>query len=165
MELKYKKLSLIGKIWVIAELYNAGIRDDKQSYVSAAIRKLEQLQSEEATLNSCAIKENTLLNILNQITGETSEFVHDHSAVSFLWYNRAWLDDIKNRIRDNQIEESDMAILEDIYREIKLLWFRDLRAKKYSSEERLELYKIYEETKNLKNKIHDRVVKNQIDII
>lgn len=163
MNIKYNKLSVIGKVWSLAELYNAGIRDDKKPYVDAAIRKLEELES-DSNSTSFAIGEKSISNILRHIMKETEEFVDDGTLVSSLWYNRAWLDDVKSRIKNNQIEDSDLAVLQDIYLEIKRFYVKNLKEKKFSSKEKQDLFKIKEEILNLKNKIENRVERNQINV-
>lgn len=152
MNRKYNEMSVVGKIWAIAELYHVGIRACKKSYVNATIRKLEELECKTDS-TSFAIGDNSIANILRYITKETEEYVDDGTLVSSLWYNRAWLDDVKSRIKNNQIQETDLAILQDIYIEVKRFYVKNLKEKKFSSQEKQDLFKIKEEVLNLKNKI------------
>ena len=165
MKAKYKELSLIGKVWALAELYNTGVGCDKKSYVEAAIRKLEALDADEKYLSSLATQEKSISNILSFITRETEEFVDDGSLVSSLWYNRAWLDDVKTRIRNNKIEDSDMAVLQDIYIEFKRFCVKDLKEKQLSSKERRELFEIKGELNNLIVNLNNRIKHSQIQIV
>ncbi len=165
MKLKYKEMSIVGKVWTLAELYNAGVGDEKKSYVRATITRLYEMLFDEETLSSHATKESSISNILNHITGYTAEFKNDESVVSILWYNRAWLDDVKSRTKNSQIESSDLAILQDVYLEIKRLYINNLKEKKLSIEESRDLLLIKKEIEDLKNKIQTRVTRNQIDVI
>lgn len=165
MNLKYKQLSVIGKAWTIAELYNAGIRYNKKSYIKATMRKLEDLESENINTTSYAIKENTISNIMQHITKETPEYCNDNSIVSIIWYNRAWLDDIKIKINENTMLSSDVPILEDIYLEIKRLWVADLKSKKLTPRERQDLFEIKEEIKNVVLKLNNLIKHSQLEIV
>ena len=58
-----------------------------------------------------------------------------------------------------------MAVLQDIYIEIKRFYVKDLKEKKLSLIERRDLFKIKEEIENLQNKTETRIERNQIAII
>lgn len=174
MNIKYKDLSVIGKIWTIAEMFHAGLRDNKNAYIVATFRKLEELLYDQEAQTSKAVLSGSIENIIASaeiqkelIWGETENAkLYDYgSIVELIWFNRIAFDAIKRRIKDDSMLGEDLAILDAIYREIKGLWVSDLKAKQLRSEERRDLFKIKEEIEDLKIKIENKVKRNQITII
>lgn len=173
MNIKYDELSIIGKIWSVAELFYAGIRDKKESYIRATFRKLEELSFDEEVYNSNATKNNSFECIIDSATkmleansgGSGTELIYDGSVIATVWYDCISFNDIKNKAKNNLLTNQDIESLNNLFFEIKHIWTSDLKAKNLLSKERRDLFKIQKEIEDLKLKIETRVKRNQINII
>ena len=174
MNIKYKELSIIGKIWSVAELLQAGIRDKKDAYIISAFKKITILQNNQEILISNAIDNDTMNNIMEHATDvlhkskfkdKFIEFNNDGSVVSRVWFCKIELDRLKEIIKNNTLLSNDILALNSIYSEIKGLWIADLKIRQLSSKERRDLFKIKEEIEDLKIRIEKRTERNQITII
>ena len=169
MNLKYKQLSVIGKVWVLAEMFNAGIRDDKNSYILATIKHIEDLIKDEETRSSNAVCENSFEIMLDNISeicdGNNKIEFSNNGIVSQVWKARFDLDEIKRRLKQNYLKNDDTEKLNEIYLEIRKIWIKDLKEKKLSGKERRDLFKIKEEIEDVKIKIENRINRDQINLI
>lgn len=175
MNIKYKDLSVIGKVWTIAEVLFAGIREEKEKWVISAFDKLEGLRQDETIQQSNALNNITIEQLIEnartdkqlllgeQLTGGMSS--DGGSIVETIWFDRIELDEIKTRIKNDSLTDEDLISLNEIYCEIKHIWVKDLKEKKLRGKERRDLFKIKEEIEDLKIKIEKRVDRNQISII
>lgn len=171
MNIKYKDLSIIGKVWSLAELFYTGIRNNNKKYIDVAFAKLQTLKEE---VKSSAMAENSIENILINakafkqfMLGEevTGAMIEDGSIVESIWFDAIEINSIKRRVKDDSLMEEDLLALNDIYYEIHKFWALDLKNKELSSKERRDLFKIQQEVKSYKEKIEKRVEQNQITII
>ncbi len=169
MNIKYKQLSVIGKVWTLAETFSAGIIDNKNAYVNSTLKHIEELMSDENAKISSAVYENSFESIFENATdiwcGSESVTSVDDSIVSIIWKNRLEFDQIKRNVKESCLTNVNKMILLDIYLEIKHIWIKDLKEKKLSSQERRDLFKIKEEIEDLKIKIENRINRNQINLI
>ncbi|MBO5954888.1 MAG: hypothetical protein J6Q13_02850 [Clostridia bacterium] len=175
MNIKYKYLSVIGKVWTIAEILFAGIREEKEKWIVSALDKLEGLREDETIQNSKALNEKTIDQLIENARTQKQIMLEEQtlggltsdggSVVETIWFNRIEFDEIKRRIKNDGLLEEDLLSLNQIYREIKAIWIKDLKEKQLSSKERSDLFKIKEEIEDLKIKIEKRVERNQITII
>ena len=172
MNIKYNELSIIGKVWSIAELLFVGLRDNNKKYVDVAFSKLESLKTEN--IESKAVLENGIETLIENATtdkqlmlGEplTAGLSDDGSIISTIWFDCIELQDIKRRVKKDCIMESDIEAIEEIYYEIHSLWINDVKNKELSAKERRDLFKIQAEIKSFKEKIEKRAERNQITII
>lgn len=171
MNIKYDELSVIGKVWTIAEMFCAGVKDNKKSYVLATIRRLNELNADENAKTSKAVFENTMLQIIENTERYkfdnilTVEDIDDESIVSRVWCCRLKFDKIKWQIKNDNLTQEAIETLNSIFYEIRRFWVSDLKFKVLESKERRDLFKIKEEIEDLKIKIENRVKRNQITII
>ena len=172
MNIKYKDLSIIGKVWALAELLFAGLRDNNKKYIEVAFSKLESLKTED--IKSSAVLPNGIENLIENaktdkqiMLGETvtGGLKADGSIIETVWYDCIELQDIKRRVKNDCLMESDIDAINEIFYEIHSLWVGDLKNKELSGKERRDLFKIQEEIKSFKEKIEKRVEHNQITII
>ena len=63
MNIKYQELSVIGKVWSIAELLYVGLRDNNKKYVEVAFSKLQSLNAED--IQSKAIFQHSITNLMD----------------------------------------------------------------------------------------------------
>ena len=105
MNIKYKELSIIGKVWSIAELLKAGIRDKKDAYIISTFKKIKELQNDVSLSLTNAVKTTTMDNIMAHATeilhkskfpDTVIEFNNDESVTSIVWFAKTELDDIKD---------------------------------------------------------------------
>ena len=172
MNIKYKDLSIIGKVWSIAELFYAGIRDNNKKYIEVAFSKLESLKLED--IKSNAMVEDGIANLIINAKAQkqfmqgdvvSGAMVEDGSIIETVWFDCIEIQGIKNRVKNDSLLESDIDALNDIYYEIHSLWISDLKNKELLGKERRDLFKIKEEVKSYKEKIEKRAEQNQITII
>lgn len=175
MNIKYKDLSVIGKVWTIAEILFAGIREEKEKWVVSAFDKLEGLRQDETIQQSNALNNITIEQLIEnartdkqlllgeRLTGGMSS--DGGSIVETIWFDRIEFDEIKTRIKNDSLTDEDLISLNELYYEIRSFWVKDLKEKKLSGKERRDLFKIKEEIEDLKIKIEKRVDRNQINII
>lgn len=175
MNIKYKDLSVIGKVWTIAEILSAGIREENEKWVVSAFDKLEGLRHDETIQQSNALNNKTIellienartdkqLILGERLTGGMSS--DGGSVIETVWFDRIEFDEIKTRIKNDSLLEEDLVSLDEIYCEIKRIWVKDIKEKKLNGKERRDLFKIKEEIEDLKIKIEKRVERNQINII
>ena len=169
--LKFKDMSIIGKVWNIAELLQAGIRDNKESYIIASLKKITELQNLDLYKTSSVIERDSMdyiminaTNVLHKSKYKDAyyEIETDGSIICDLWNLKIELDTIKERIKDSQLLQDDLMNLKNIYQQIKLMLFKN---ESLSHEEKVDLLKIYKEIKHLYIKIETRAERNQITII
>lgn len=165
MNIKYKQLSVIGKIWTIADMFYAGIRDDKNAYVLATLRRLEELDNDEEIINSNAVQENTISKLIDCVETKQDLVFDDESIISKVWSFHIEINNIKARVKTDRLMSEDVLTLNKIHSQIKGFWVRDLKQKNLSSKERRDLFKIVEEIEDLKIKIENRINRNQINLI
>ena len=173
MNIKFNDLSIVGKIWSIAEMFYIGIRDVKESYIRATFRKLEDLSFDEEIYNSNAVKEHSFECIIDSATkileansgAGGTKLIHDESLIATVWYDCISFNDIKNKLKNDSLTNQDIESLNQLFLELRRIWIGDLKAKNFSSKERRDLFKIKEEIEDLKLKIETRVKRNQINII
>ena len=173
MNVKYEDLSLVGKVWSLAEVFYAGLCDNKPAYVKSTFRKLEELKLECLSSSNVA-NESNIENLIDNaniqkqfMLGEdvVGDYIDDESVVSMLWFNSIILSGIKRRVKDDSLLYDDLYNLNRIYDEIKGAWIHDLKARELLSIERRDFFKIKEQIEDLKIKIQKRVERNQINII
>ena len=169
MNIKYNQLSVIGKIWTLAQTFSAGIIDDKNAYINSVLNHLEDLIKDVNANNSSAVDENSFESIFENATdiwcGSESITSVDDGIVSTIWKNRLEYDQIKRKAKENFLTKADKLQLMDLYLEIKHIWIKDLKERKLSSLERRDIFKIKEEIEDLKIKIENRINRNQINLI
>lgn len=174
MNIKYENLSVIGKVWQIAELLHDGIRDSKDAYIMAAFKKITQLKNDENLSKSTAVKETTMINIMEHGTNILHqskfkdywfEFENDESVVSIVWFAKTELDIIKESIKNNGIHDDDFENLKNIYLRLKSILVNDLKSKVLSGDERRDLLKIVKEVNKLVIKVETRIKHSQINIV
>ena len=115
MNIKYKDLSVIGKVWTIAEVLFAGIREEKEKWVISAFDKLEGLRQDETIQLSNALNNITIEKLIENartdkqlILGErlTGGMSSDGgSIVETIWFDRIELDEIKTRIKNDSLTD------------------------------------------------------------
>ena len=175
MNIEYKELSLVGKVWSLAELFNAGLRDGNKSYILAALKKLEEIKNDEVLMSSKAVGENTVDNIIENakamkaviIDGEDAEtdFEYDASVISSIWLNRIFLDGFKFKVRNNTLQMCDADEINKVYSAIRSLYVYEIKNKTLSGNERADIFKIMKEIEAVKIKFDKRVRNGQIDIV
>jgi len=172
VNIKYKELSIIGKIWSLAELFAVGIRDNNKKYVDVAISKLKSLIYDDIVSNAASIDDIKNLSHNAKIQKQyifggslTGAYNEDGSIIEAIWFDCLDIHSIKQRVKNDSLMKTDLNKLNDIYYEIYNLWINDLKNKELSSKERRDLFKIKEEIKSYKEKIEKRVEHNQITII
>ena len=172
MNIKYKDLSVIGKIWSLAELLCVGIRDKKSAYTISMFKKLTELRDEEEP--SMAVKQNSFENIMENATNILHkskfpdayfEFTNDESVISIVWCAKTQLEEIKRRVEKDTLTKEDLTTLNEIYKQVHKCWIIDIKNKILSSKERRDLFKIQLEIKSYKERIEKRADHNQITII
>ena len=119
MNIKYKQLSVVGKIWRLAEMYATGIRLGDDAYLKATKRYLQYIQSYEKKSN--AKYDDTISNMINYVSGNQS-FVNDGSVVSLLWYYGEIFDDIKHKNKYGIISKEDEVIMDQFVKIIDQLY-------------------------------------------
>ena len=174
MNIKYKDLTIIGKIWSIADLFYSGLIIGNKKWVEIAYEKLETLNIDEQVQNSKAVLEHTIQQTITNahiaeeyITGIREEYdcIDDESIASRLWFNKIELNQIKSRVKNDALKREDVLLLNEIYAEISHFWITDLKQKVLTSKERKELFKIREEVDDLLIKIENRINRDQIHLI
>lgn len=173
MNVKYKELSVIGKVWTLAQTLSAGITENKKAYILAAVRKLNELNNSIEIDASMAVNETidsivdhaTALkeNFLDLIESDT-DFVDNEDIISQIWYNRLLLDSFKYKWKNNLLTEADEMELEEIYKTLKSIYVVELKEKRLSGKERADLFKINEEVENFKIKFDTLVRRGQAGI-
>lgn len=161
MNVEYKELSVVGKVWSLAELINAGIRDKKKSYILAAVRKVEALNDSEEIDASMAVDE-TIDNIVEHINSLKKKyidhedcdvtFVSDDSIASQIWKNRFMFDKIRNNMKIKDLSKVDKESLDKVFSNINRLYIQELKMKNLSGIERKDLFKIRHEILSMKTK-------------
>jgi len=174
MNVKYKDLSIIGKVWTIADLFYTGIAIGNKKWVEIAFEKLETIKSDEELQSSNAALSGSIEQMIanahiaeQYITGNRDEYdcVDDESIVSRVWFNRIELNQIKQRVKNDALMREDVFLLNEIYAEISHFWVSDLKNKHLTSKERRDLFKIREEIEDLLIKIENRINRDQIHLI
>ena len=175
MNLKYKDLSIIGKVWTIAEVLNAGITHNNKKWIVSAVDKFEQIYNDEEIYNSRILNEDALTKILQQVVEIKLTYVDgyeyvdslqpDDSIICLIWQSRFMLDRIKSNIKHNQVTQEDVEVLDDIFLKISKVYIRDLKQKELQGKERRDLFKIREEIEDVKILLDKKIKHNHIEVL
>ena len=175
MNLKYKDLSIVGKIWSIAEVLNAGIAHNNKKWIVSAVDKFEQIYNDEEMYNFHILNEDTLTKILQQVIEikltylDGYKFVDslqvDDSIICLVWQSRFQLDGIKQNIKHNQVKNEDVELLDIVLSKISKVYFEDLKQKKLQGKERRDLFKIREEIIDVKIAMDKKIKHNHIEVL
>ena len=174
MNIKYDKLSIIGKIWTIGELLNMGIYENKQAYMKAVFRKLSELNDNPNIFNYRSMLDSTLENIIHNAFAMKQRFVDnidvsvdfmdDGSIVSAIWFNRQLFDYFKLQLKENNVSLNDIKLLNDAYLAIRRIYAYELKNKQLCSKERVELFKIFKEIEDFKIKVELKLKHGEIEL-
>ncbi len=172
MNIKYKDLSVIGKIWTLTEMLYSGIKDVKQSYLLAVKRKLEELNDSEEIKTSNTLNEHTIDNIIynskslaNYCLGiqEEEDYIEDDTMLLNIWFLKVQADAIKRRAKEKILFAHDKEVLDNIIYKIKNYWLiAGYKEKVLTGKEKRDLHKIYLELSSLQQKINNEQVDYKI---
>lgn len=171
MNIKYEKLSVVGKVWTLAQTLGAGITDNKNTYVLSAIRKLDELNKSLEVDASMTVNE-TIDNIVEHaialkenymdLKKVDTRFVDNEDIISQIWYNRLLLDAFKFKLKNKMLTEKEEDELDKIYNTIRHIFIVELKEKRFSSKERRDLFKIKEEIEDVIIKFKNAIKHNLI---
>ena len=165
MNIKFNKLTLIGKIWTIREMIDKGIYEHNKDYIKAGVKKLEEIIANEEYLNTNSTLCEGTQDIENIVEHARllKEFYVDKqyvligfekrsNAVSKLWVIREKFDYLKHRARYFGLDENDFKDIHVLIYKIQNL----SNCNKFTSNERIELNKIMWEVENFKFKCENK---------
>ena len=165
MNIKYEKLSIVGKIWSIRELLDKGLFENDGKQVFVAIKKINDLMSDETqkTYEIEKLKED-LESIEHFVyrysidyfeNSKDEEFVDDFKVngnISEIWFLKGELDCLKQRAKSCLETDFDKLLIIEIERRINKIYYTDLKEKKLTGKDRRDLFKIKEEIEDVKIK-------------
>lgn len=174
MNLKYENLSLVGKIWSIAEILNAGKMHGNKKWIVSALDKFSTLYANEEVYRSNALQENTMSNLYEMVVEFKLKYVdgfvldvlleEDNSIISYVWKTRFIIDDIKSKIKRNKITKEDVELLDVILKNISKIYVQDLKQKQLGAFERRDLFKIREEIQDVHIALDKKINHKHIDL-
>lgn len=175
MNIKYKDLSVIGKVWSLAEMLYAGIRHENKKWIKVALEKLESLQQNEEVQNSTALNEKSLNCLIYNAKTQKELLMSEStnvdldtdggSIIETLWFDYFEFADIKQRSKHNSIVREDLFDLEDLFYEVKSFWIKDIKVQELSTEERRDLFYIKKEIEDFKTNLENKVNRHHIELI
>ncbi len=170
MNIKYEKLSILGKIWSIRELFDYGVFEDDWKKVETAIHKLNHLIADAETNNpnieyfkeDCEeIQHNAYVLALEFFKGkteETYEEIEQKGLISRLWFLKGMLDDFKYGLKNIGVDQdSDEPLIKGIEKSINQMYYKELKERVLTNKERRDLFKIKEEVEDVRIKYYHNV--------
>lgn len=172
MNIKYEKLSVVGKVWTLAQTLGAGTLTDKKGYVLSAVKNLEELSASYEVDASMTVNE-TICTILdhaqaikekffNKQAKVDTEFVHNDDIISDIWANSILLINLKYKFKNKQLSEEDINLIEELYNNVRHIFIVELVEKRLESKEKRDLFKIKEEVEDFKIKVENAIKHNLI---
>lgn len=164
MNIKYEKLSIIGKIWSIRELLDKGLLEKDGKQVFSAIKKIDTLINDESIKDSgieCVeqdlelIEDNVYQNSIEYFDKRKKEIIEPfeiNGIISAIWFLKGELDCLKQRAKSCEQTDSDKQLILEIERKVNQIYYTELKEKKMSGKVRRDLFKIKEEIEDVKIK-------------
>ena len=166
MNIKYEKLSSVGKIWSIRELLDKGIYEKDSKSVETAVHKLDHFLNEQENSN----------NVLESFKQDSEIIRHSAYVLAFeylkkpqqddedvtveingifskIWAYRGMLDELKYRLKTNiNAGNEELPSIIDIEKAINQIYYAELKEKALTGKDRRDLFKIKEEIEDVKIK-------------
>lgn len=165
MNIKFEKLSAIGKVWSIRELLDKGIFEKDGKSVEAAVHKLDHFLSELENSNSNEtykqdgeiIRHSAYVIAFEYFKrpyqDDEEVIVEINGILSKIWAYRGMLDELKYGLKTNfNAENEELPSIIDIENAINKIYYTELKEKALSGKDRQDLFKIKEEVEDVKIK-------------
>ncbi len=165
MNIKFERLSAVGKIWSLRELLDKGIFEHDGKSVEAAVHKLDHFINEQDVENNIENFEQDCELIRHSAYVLAFEYfkrpyqededttVKINGILSKIWVYRGMLDDFKHGVKTYGLEQNEETpLIFKIEKEINKIYYKELKEKALSGKDRQDLFKIKEEVEDVKIK-------------